>query len=61
MPSTEVTVDNLRRLGHEVALDDSRLAEVAEHFGALADDEGFQRGAPVEYRWRRSSSSSPAG
>jgi oxaloacetate decarboxylase (Na+ extruding) subunit alpha len=49
MPSTEVTVDNMRRLGHEVALDDSRVAEVAEHFGALADDEGFQRGTPVEY------------
>jgi oxaloacetate decarboxylase alpha subunit len=49
MPSTEVTIDNLRRLGHEVALDDSRLAEVAAHFGGLADDEGFARGAPVEY------------
>ena len=49
MPSTEVTVDNLRRLGHEVAIDDSRLAEVAAHFGALADEEGFERGAPVEY------------
>jgi oxaloacetate decarboxylase alpha subunit len=49
MPSTEVTIDNLRRLGHDVALDDSRLAEVSEHFGGLADDEGFQRGAPVEY------------
>lgn len=49
MPSTEVTVDNMRRLGHEVAIDDSRLAEVAEHFGGLADDEQFQRGAPVEY------------
>jgi oxaloacetate decarboxylase (Na+ extruding) subunit alpha len=49
MPSTEVTVDNMRRLGHEVAIDDSRLAEVADHFGALADEEGFQRGAPVEY------------
>jgi oxaloacetate decarboxylase (Na+ extruding) subunit alpha len=49
MPSTEVTVDNLRRLGHEVAVDDSRFAEVAEHFGGLADDEGFARGAPVEY------------
>jgi oxaloacetate decarboxylase alpha subunit len=49
MPSTETTVDNMRRLGHEVALDDSRLAEVAEHFGGLADDQGFQRGAPVEY------------
>jgi oxaloacetate decarboxylase alpha subunit len=50
MPSTEVTVDNLRRLGHEVLVDDSRFAEVAEHFGALADDQGFQRGAPVEYQ-----------
>ncbi|HEY1277720.1 MAG TPA: hypothetical protein VGF25_22625 [Thermoleophilaceae bacterium] len=49
MPSTEVTVDNMRRLGHEPAIDDSRLAEVAEHFGGLADDEGFARGAPVEY------------
>jgi len=49
MPSTEMTVDNMRRLGHEVAIDDSRLAEVAEHFGAVADDEGYPRGAPVEY------------
>jgi oxaloacetate decarboxylase alpha subunit len=50
MPSTEVTIDNLRRLGHEVAVDDGRIAEVAAHFGALADDEGFARGAPVEYQ-----------
>jgi oxaloacetate decarboxylase alpha subunit len=50
MPSTEVTVDNMRRLGHEVAIDDTRLAEVAAHFGALADEEGFARGAPVEYQ-----------
>lgn len=49
MPSTEVTVDNLRRLGHEVAVDDSRFAEVAEHLAGLADDEGFAHGAPVEY------------
>src|SRR5919199_1434358 len=49
MPSTEVTVDNLRRLGYEVAIDDSRLAEVAAHFAALADEEGFPHGAPVEY------------
>ena len=26
------------------------FAAVAEHFGALADDQGFQRGAPVEYQ-----------
>jgi oxaloacetate decarboxylase alpha subunit len=50
MPSTEVTVDNLRRLGHEVAVDDSRFAEVAEHFAGLAADEGFEIGAPVEYQ-----------
>jgi oxaloacetate decarboxylase (Na+ extruding) subunit alpha len=49
MPSTAVTVDNMRRLGHEVAIDDSRLAEVSEHLGAQADDEGYPRGAPVEY------------
>src|SRR5215217_1685402 len=50
MPSTEVAVDNMRRLGHEVAIDDSRLGEVAEHFGALADQLGYPRGAPVEYQ-----------
>lgn len=49
MPSTEVTVDNMRRLGHEVAIDDSRLHEVSEHFAGLAEDEGYQHGAPVEY------------
>ena len=49
MPSTEVTVDNLRRLGHEIAIDDSRLHEVSSHLGALADELGYQHGAPVEY------------
>jgi oxaloacetate decarboxylase alpha subunit len=49
MPSTEVSVDNMRRLGHEVALDDSRLAEVSHHLAGIADDEGYQHGAPAEY------------
>ncbi len=49
MPSTEVSVDNMRRLGHEVALDPSRLQEVSDHFAAVADDEGYQHGAPTEY------------
>jgi oxaloacetate decarboxylase alpha subunit len=49
MPSTEVAVDNMRRLGHDVAIDDSRLGEVSEHFGALADELGYKRGEPVEY------------
>jgi oxaloacetate decarboxylase alpha subunit len=49
MPSTEMAVDNMRRLGHEVALDDSRLAEVSAHFAALARETGHHIGAPVEY------------
>ena len=49
MPSTEVSVDNMRRLGHEVALDDRRLAEVSAHLAAIADDESYQHGTPSEY------------
>jgi oxaloacetate decarboxylase (Na+ extruding) subunit alpha len=49
MPSTEVAVDNMRRLGHEVAIDDSRLSEVSEHLAAIAIEEGHHLGEPVEY------------
>jgi oxaloacetate decarboxylase alpha subunit len=49
MPSTEMAVDNMRRLGHEVAIDDSRLAEVSEHLAALAVEQGHHLGEPVEY------------
>jgi oxaloacetate decarboxylase alpha subunit len=49
MPSTVMAVDNMRRLGHEVTLDDSRLAEVSDHFAALARQDGHHIGAPVEY------------
>jgi oxaloacetate decarboxylase (Na+ extruding) subunit alpha len=49
MPSTAVAVDNMRRLGHEVALDDSHLADVSEHFAALAVENGHHLGTPVEY------------
>jgi oxaloacetate decarboxylase alpha subunit len=49
MPSTEVAVDNMRRLGHEPAIDDSRLAEVSEHLAALAVENGHHLGEPVEY------------
>jgi oxaloacetate decarboxylase alpha subunit len=49
MPSTAMAVDNMRRLGHEVSLDDSHLAEVSEHFEALALENGHHVGAPVEY------------
>jgi oxaloacetate decarboxylase alpha subunit len=50
MPSTEATLDNMRRLGHDVAVDDSRLPEVAEHFRAVAAAEGYATGAPAEFR-----------
>jgi oxaloacetate decarboxylase alpha subunit len=49
MPSTEVAVDNLRRLGHEVAIDASRLDEVSEHLAAIAIQDGHHLGEPVEY------------
>ena len=49
MPSTEVAVDNMRRLGHEPAIDDSRLAEVSDHLAALAVEGGHHLGEPVEY------------
>src|SRR5258708_1178221 len=49
MPSTAIAIDNMRRLGHEVALDDSRLAEVSEHFEALPRENDYHVGAPLEY------------
>ncbi len=39
----------MRRLGHDVALDDSRLAEVSDHLAALAIELGHHIGEPTEY------------
>lgn len=50
MPSTEATVDNLRRAGHDVDLDDSRFPLLAEHFARCAAAEGYPTGTPAEYR-----------
>lgn len=50
MPSTEATVDNLRRSGHTVEIDDSRLPRLAEHFARCAAAEGYPTGTPAEYR-----------
>lgn len=61
MPSIEVAVDNMRRLGHEVALDNSRLGEVSEHLGALADELGYKRGEPVEYAMANIQQQFPGG
>jgi oxaloacetate decarboxylase alpha subunit len=49
MPSTEVTADNMRRLGHEVTIDESRLDEVSAHLAAVALEDGHHIGAPAEY------------
>ena len=49
MPSVEVSVDNMRRLGHEPAVDDSRFKEVSDHLAGIAHDEGYPLGAPAEY------------
>jgi oxaloacetate decarboxylase alpha subunit len=49
MPSVEVSVDNMRRLGHEVTIDDSRFKEVSDHLAGIAEDEGYPLGAPTEY------------
>ena len=50
MPSTEVTIDNLRRLGHTVDIDDSALPEIAAHFKRIGEAEGHPVGTPAEYR-----------
>ncbi len=50
MPSTEATVDNLRRAGHTVELDDGRLPALAGHFARCAAAEGYPTGTPAEYR-----------
>jgi len=52
MPSTEVTVATCAGSATRFAVDDSNFAAVAEHFGALADDQGFQRGARSSTRWQ---------
>lgn len=50
MPSIEVALDNMRRLGHDVEVDDSHLQEVSDHFAALAVENGHHIGEPVEYQ-----------
>lgn len=49
LPSTEAMVENLRWLGHEHALDTSRLDPVATHFARVALQEGWPVGTPNEF------------
>jgi oxaloacetate decarboxylase alpha subunit len=49
MPSTQMSVDNMRRLGHEVTIDDTDLDAVSDHFAGIAAMEGYATGVPVEF------------
>jgi oxaloacetate decarboxylase alpha subunit len=49
LPSTEQTLENLRWLGHEHSIDESRLPAIAEHCRRVAAQEGFLTGVPNEY------------
>jgi oxaloacetate decarboxylase alpha subunit len=48
-PPTELVARNLRRRGHDVAVDLEPVAEVADMLRAIAAREGKPTGAPVEY------------
>ena len=48
-PSVFSVASNLRALGYACAVDTEALEEVSEHFTAVARQEGFPLGAPVEY------------
>lgn len=61
MPSTQVSTDNMRRLGHEVAIDTGNLDAVSEHFAGIARMEGYPLGAPVEYNLATIQSQIPGG
>ncbi|HEX4110203.1 MAG TPA: hypothetical protein VHX88_18885 [Solirubrobacteraceae bacterium] len=61
LPSTEVSVDNMRRLGHDIAIDESELDAVCDHFAAIADMEGYAVGVPAEYRLSVVQSQIPGG
>jgi oxaloacetate decarboxylase alpha subunit len=49
LPSTEMMAHSLQVLGHEVAIDESVLPPIAEHFERVAAQEGWPLGVPVEY------------
>ncbi len=48
-PATQTIVRNLRRMGHQVDVDDALVDAVGSHFAAVARREGLPVGAPVEY------------
>ena len=48
-PATQTIARNLRAMGYAVELDDGLIAEVSDHFRAVAELEGKPLGVPMEY------------
>ena len=48
-PSVMTTLRNLRYHGHQDNLDDAELTAISEHFHAVAETEGFPKGAPADF------------
>jgi oxaloacetate decarboxylase alpha subunit len=49
LPSTEQTLENLRWLGYEYSVDESRLPPIAQHCERVAKQERYLIGVPNEY------------
>ena len=60
-PSVFSVASNLRALGYACAVDTDALEEVSEHFTAVARQEGFPLGAPVEYDYAQYQHQVPGG
>jgi oxaloacetate decarboxylase alpha subunit len=61
MPSAQVSVDNMARLGHSPAIDPSVLDPISDHLEGIARMEGYTIGAPVEYNLATIKSQIPGG
>lgn len=60
-PSVYNVAANLRELGFKVDLDEERLRPVTQHLEAIAEQEGFPVGVPLEYEIRQYRHQIPGG
>lgn len=61
LPSTEVTLDNLKRAGYDVGIDEGTLAPVREHMMRVAEIEGLPVGVPAEFNLAQYDHQLPGG
>jgi oxaloacetate decarboxylase alpha subunit len=61
LPAASLTVDNLRRSGHQVAVHDELFGPIGDHFGRIAKDGGFATGHPEEFSVRHTQHQLPGG